>query len=449
MRCKNGISTVSDTLRLLSLYKPLEYFINLHKEYGDFIKINQGVFGATFIIYDPEIIREFMTRGKRTHRLLLRNLVGNGLFVSPTGEHWQERRSLIQQTVARPRLSTMTSSIIKSVDKYFINNWGHLANGNQPFGMLDEMKELTTQIVINLIFSDTLGKNQHEFVESVKYIVHYLDEEIFARIKFPSSWKTSRNRTFADRMAFIRKLASERLKARREKKELEDDMLQVLADAINLNTGKKWDDAGILEEIISLLVAGTETSNAGLTFIFHLLAHNPTIQNSLRININEVLGERLPSFEDIPQLNYSRRVVLEGLRLYPPAWALLRVFDEGTLFGGIKMEKNNRVWAPTYAIHRHPAYWVNPENFDPSRFLPENIKNRPQFAYFPFGGGPHQCVASELAQLEATIVVTCALQKFEVISRESMQIPLKPGIALAPVHSPQMQIKRKSLNLEK
>ncbi|MGQ0505177.1 MAG: cytochrome P450, partial [Myxococcaceae bacterium] len=158
-------------------------------------------------------------------------------------------------------------------------------------------------------------------------------------------------------------------------------------------------------------------------------------------------GERLPTFDDLPKLEYTARVIQEGMRLYPPVWMLARRSLNADKIGGFEIQPRTLIAVSPYLSHRNPAYFVNPERFDPDRFLPERFAKLPRFAYFPFGGGPHLCIGNHFAMMEAQLILAMTLQRFELASCPNQQVELEPTVTLRPRAGLRMRIFRTATTL--
>jgi cytochrome P450 len=166
------------------------------------------------------------------------------------------------------------------------------------------------------------------------------------------------------------------------------------------------------DEVMTILIAGHETGAAALAWAWHLLAEHPEVEHKLHAELQKVLGGRTPTVEDLPALSYTRMIFDEVLRLYPPAWALLRQAIEEDEIGGCRIPAGSILTVSQYVTQRHPDFWDEPEKFEPERFTPERVAARPRFAYFPFGGGARQCIGSNFALMEAQLVVATLAQHF-------------------------------------
>jgi cytochrome P450 len=173
-------------------------------------------------------------------------------------------------------------------------------------------------------------------------------------------------------------------------------------------------DQQVRDEVMTLLFAGHETTSNLLAWTWYLLASHPEVEQRLRAELDEVLGGRLPTVEDLANLPYGYRVLEETLRLYPPAWSLARKALVDDDIGGYVLPASTIILMSPYVTHRHPAFWEEPERFDPDRFTPERVAVRSRYAYFPFGGGPRQCIGNTFALMEAHLILATVAQRYRL-----------------------------------
>jgi cytochrome P450 len=192
------------------------------------------------------------------------------------------------------------------------------------------------------------------------------------------------------------------------------DLLGNLMHAQDQDTGLVFDDTGLRNQVITLLLAGYETTASALTWTFYLLSQNPDIITRLRQELGRTLNGRAPNYTDLPALEYTRMVFEESLRLRPPAWVMGRVALGDDQLDGYFVPAGTIIAISPYTVHRHPGFWDDPERFDPERFMPERSAGRHRFAYIPFGAGPRQCIGNSFAMLEAALIISMVVQGFDL-----------------------------------
>jgi cytochrome P450 len=204
------------------------------------------------------------------------------------------------------------------------------------------------------------------------------------------------------------------------------DLLSMLLAAQD-EDGSKMTDRQLRDETITLFLAGHETTASTLSWTWWLLAQNPTVEKKLHAELDAVLGGRAPAFDDLPNLAYAGHVISEALRLYPPAWGMARLAVEDHEIAGYPVKKGMGVAMAQWVVHRDPRWYDAPEEFRPERWENDLMKRLPRFAYFPFGGGPRQCIGNAFALMEATLILATIARKF--------RLRLVPGHPVVPLAS--------------
>jgi cytochrome P450 len=211
-----------------------------------------------------------------------------------------------------------------------------------------------------------------------------------------------------------------------------DDLLSLLMDVKDEASGDGMSDQQLHDEALTIFIAGHETTSVALTWCVYLLSQHPEVEKRLRGELGEVLGGRAARMDDLPALVYTRQVLDETLRLYPPAWASNRSSLSEDEICGYRIPANSSIVFSPYVIQHDPSLWEEPEAFDPDRFTAERCAERHRFAYFPFGGGPHQCIGMGFAVVEATLVLATILQHYRLELAPDYTVELKPSITLHP-----------------
>jgi cytochrome P450 len=221
------------------------------------------------------------------------------------------------------------------------------------------------------------------------------------------------------------------------------DLLALLMAVRDDESGEGLTDRELRDQVMTFIVAGQETTAVALTWTFYLLARHPQAAARLESELAEVLGGRVPQASDLPRLAYTRRAIEESLRIFPPVWGVVRDARVADEIGGYHIPARSMVVLSPYITHRHPAFWPEPERFDPDRFLPERVAERPKFAWFPFLGGPHQCIGQEFAMMELTLVVAMVAQWFRLELSPDYRLEVKPMLSLRPRGPLWMSLRRR------
>jgi cytochrome P450 len=327
-----------------------------------------------------------------------KNAIADGLLVTE-GEFWSRQRRIMRPAFHQQRLFQlghgMTEATLEMLDR-----WEALGEDTEPVDMADEMHKLTLRITTTSLFgADLLQKMEDavtQFQRGLGLMVTPDRPEFVAAVKE------------------LEAVTYQIIEERRRNPADSADLLSMLLEARDEETGEGMTDLQLRNEMMTLILAGHETTGNALTWTYHLLAQNPEATDRMRMELVAVLGDRIPTHEDLPALSYTRRVLDESLRLYPPAWIVGRRALGADRLGETDIEAGSVVAMSPYIVQRHPAYWDDPERFVPDRFTKDKVAGRRPFAYFPFGGGPRLCIGHNMALIEAQLVLATAARRFDV-----------------------------------
>ncbi len=342
----------------------------------------------------------------------LRLFLGNGLFTSD-GEFWRRQRRLAQPAFHRRRVATF-GDLMTDATREMLDRWQPRAERGQPLEVAREFMRLTMEVVTRALFSTSVERD----VDTIGRAIATLLKEVTFRFTFPFypplRVPTPRNRRFLAARAALDRIVYRIIAERRRRPAEHDDLLAILMEARDEQTGEGMSDRQLRDEVITLFLAGHETTANALTWASYLLSTHVEPARRLRAEVDETLRGRAPTAADVPNLTYTRMVIDETLRLYPPAWVTSRRAIEDDTVCGYRIPADATVSISPYVTHRDPTLWENPEGFDPERFVPEGSAGRPHYAYFPFGGGPRQCIGKGFALMESTLVLALLAQRYEL-----------------------------------
>jgi cytochrome P450 len=222
-----------------------------------------------------------------------------------------------------------------------------------------------------------------------------------------------------------------------------DDLLALLMRAADEQTGDRMSDQQLRDESMTMLIAGHETVASALAWTWDLLARNPEAETKLHEELARELGGRAATAEDLPRLKYTEMVFQEAMRLYPPAWIISRKAGADDEIGGYAIPKGALVVTSPYVTQRMPELWPDPARFRPERFSPEESAGRHRYAYYPFGGGPRQCIGNGFAMTEAAIIIAAIAQRYTLSNASDHPVAVEPGVTLRPKHGLEMIIERR------
>jgi cytochrome P450 len=222
------------------------------------------------------------------------------------------------------------------------------------------------------------------------------------------------------------------------------DLLTLLLEALDTDGSEQMTEMQLRDEVMTILLAGHETTANALVWSWHYIAANPEVEERLRAEVDSVLGGRQPGLADLGGLKYTRMVFDEALRLRPPVWALFRCPLTDDEAGGYRVPSFTTIILSPYVTHRHPEFWDDAERFDPERFLPERVAGRPRYAFFPFGGGPRMCLGAEFATMEGVLALASIAQEFQIEAVPGHTVELEPLITLRPAGGLPMILRRRN-----
>lgn len=413
--------------------RPLGLFTEL-RDFSPVAELKLLVFPA-YAITHPEGIRHVLVDGANKYKKgrafhPLKPLLGGGLFIAE-GAPWKKNRRLMQPSFHRERIARLAATMVDATAKR-MDRWEGAVRTGSALDMHGEMMELTMSVVARCLFSSDVADAANELHE----VMNFLSVEMHDRSRSMNPLKTvlptESNRQFKKAVAALDRVIYGFIAERRARPEQAEDLLDMLIAARDEATGETLSDVELRDEMITMFLAGHETSANALAWAFHLLATHPEVAARARAEIAEHLGTRTPGSADLPKLKYLARVLEESLRLYPPGWIQARETIEEDVVMGYRLKKGRMVLLCNYVVQRDPRFWDHPDTFDPDRFLPERAQGRPRGATIPFGMGQRMCIGSNFAQMEAMLILTMALQRFELELATDMPVEPEALITLRP-----------------
>ncbi len=367
---------------------------------------------------------------------ILATFLGNGLLTSEE-DFWRRQRKLAQPAFYKQRLALMTDMMAQETE-VLVNDW-RKHDAAQPRDISKDMLRLTLNIVTKALFSTDVGDRVAGISAALDDIMHFADQTLKSFIRLPLKYPTPRNVKFLSAVRKVEEVIygiinGRRAEIQRNPDARYDDLLDMLMRTQDEETGETMSDGQLRDEVTTIFMAGHETTANALSWALFLLAMHPEIAQKIRKESNEVLTKKGTStFEKARELRYTMQVVQEVLRLYPPAWVISRRSLAEDQIGPYVFPADSYFLVSPYTLHRRPEYWNEPEVFNPDRFSEENSKERPTYAYLPFGGGPRLCIGNNFAMLEMQLVLAILLRDFgvELLSPNQVIEP-EPMVTLRP-----------------
>jgi long-subunit acyl-CoA synthetase (AMP-forming)/cytochrome P450 len=408
----------------------LEAYLEATRRHGDVVCVDARL--PSFLLSHPEHVRHVLQENQQNYRQNLRKriLMGRQSLALSSGEEWRQRRRLMQALFRPPRLHRLVPKMTRASGE-LVARWQGAAGRGEQVDVAAAMAALTLDILIDGLLGDEAGEGGR-LRRAVSTAFDYFNERARRGRTLPIAVPTARHLRLLRSLAELKAAVTETVAARRTAGNPENDLLSMLIAAHDEQTDQVMDDEQLKDELMMLLVMGHMTTAMAITWTWHLLARHPDVDDRVRSEIAAVVGARPPELRDVAGLTYTRRVIEETLRLYPPSWVLSRIAREDDEIGGYRIPAGAVVQLSPYVTHRRPELWESPERFDPDRFLPERAAARPRFSYYPFGGGPRVCIARDLALLELPLILATVAQAYHLRAVPGRRVLPLTGIVLQP-----------------
>jgi cytochrome P450 len=413
---------------------PLQFLTNAARQYGDVVCLRLGPRQAYFLSH-PDHIAYVLQTNHRNYRKssmveALRPFLGTGLATSD-GDLWRRQRRLIQPAFHRQQIANLMTTVIEATAAC-LDRWHARASPSAPLDIVHEMMHLTGTIIVKALFGSTLRDPEGTILDDFQVVTHYSLQRILAWTAWSAHVPTIKRRRYRHALRRLEETVWDIIDARRRSSASPDDLLSMLLGACDPETGGQMSNQQLRDEIMTMFFAGHETTGLALTWMWYLLARHPEVAVSVRGELATVLQGRAPTVQDLPNLRYTRMVIHETLRLYPPSWILSRAPIADDVIGGYHVPAHTTVLFSQYVTHRHPGFWVHPDQFAPERFAPECLADRPRFAYFPFSGGPRQCIGEPLALMEIHCILAMIAQRHHLALLPGHQVTPAAVLTLQP-----------------
>jgi len=385
--------------------------------YGDLVRYQLGPVRVHGVSH-PALAQAVFIEGKEFFGKLgpdnpLRLVLGDGLLTSSDNESWLRHRRMMQPIFHRSRIAHLFEGMFSCADA-MLTRWQSQLQPGATFDVHQEMMRVTLDIVSQTLFSTNILNDLDKIgPETVNFTIDYAFQRLQNPFSPPTRWPTPRNRRFQQTMRDLDALLYRIIAARRGSAP-QADLLDMLLAARDEESGQGMNDKEMRDEVITILAAGHETTAITLTWTWYLLSQHPHILRQMQAEIDTVLAGRKPTLADLASLPYTLQVFEESMRLYPSAPIIPRLTTAATTLGGYALPAGSRVLVNVYNIHHHPAFWDEPERFDPDRFAPAHKQQQHRFAYLPFGAGPHLCIGNHFALMEAHLLLILIAQQYEL-----------------------------------
>ncbi len=392
---------------------PLGFFTKLATDYGDVVCYRPAPDPA-YLINHPDFVRHVLVDNNRNYSKdtytnhIFHTAVAGGLLTSE-GEVWRKQRRMMQPAFHHTRLEPLDTMIAEATDA-MLERWRTNEKLSQPVDVAQEMSALTLTVTTRALFGVNLGDEVLRVGELVNNAIDHLEKPSDPRVQ--SSVRS------------LNEIVDRIIQSRKQDFKDGGDLLSSMILARDSETGESMTDEQLRSQILTLMLAGYDTTASALSWTWYLLSQNPSAADRLQQEVRHVLGDRAPRYADLEQLPYARMVLNESLWLYPPAWTLGRRALGEDEIGGYYVAPGTVLAICIYTLHRHPGFWTDPETFQPERFSAESSASRHRFAYVPFGAGPRQCLGNTFGLMEASLIIAGVSRRY--------QLRLAPGTGVHP-----------------
>ncbi|MCC6893057.1 MAG: cytochrome P450 [Anaerolineae bacterium] len=433
-----SIATIR-TLLSGAKFDMFEFSLEAQKQFGDY---NFTKFGwvTFYLISDPAVAHEILVnQPEKFHKIKLIKyalgpFLGNGLLTSE-GDFWKKQRKLAQPAFHFKRIENY-ATVMTEYAQRMLHSW----KTGETRQLEREMMKLTLNIVAKTLFDADVTKDADHVGELLTRILEASNDRMNAGVQLPDWLPLPKTRQMYRDVAELDIIIQRFIDARRANGEDKGDLLSMLLQARD-DDGSPMSDQQLRDELMTIFLAGHETTAMALTWTWYVLMTHPEILAKVKAEVDAALGDRPATLADLANLKYSEMVLKESMRLYPPVSSAGREPIEDIEIGGYTLPKGSLVTIAIYAMHRNPEIFENPETFDPERFSPENEKKIPRYAYLPFGAGPRVCIGNSFAMMEARLILATMVQHADLTLVPGQKIEPKQLVTIRPANGMAVTVK--------
>lgn len=417
-------------LNIVEFFQNQVRFVEWLKDrYGDMVFVGFGE-QKFYIIGDPQWATEVLVSKNQSFikdqaTRDISQITGNGLLTSH-GDHWKRQRKLAAPALKRKHIAHYATQMVETT-KSHSKTYGHLDTHH----VLEEMMSITLDIVVRTLFNVSIPSQQEAFKEAIDTLFEDFDRQKHSFWRFvPRPMQRHHIDAFERAKQAVDDLVYHVIKTRRQE-EPGDDLLSMLIQAQD-ESGQGMTDEQLRDEVITMFIAGHETTALTLTYALYELGHRPQLQAQIHEELDAIIGSDAPNVTHVRQLPLLDALIKESLRLYPPAWAMGRQAIEDVQIGPWHVPEGSQVILSPWNMHRDERWFDRPLEFDPTRWLDGLEKQLPRHAYMPFGGGQRICIGNHFAKMEAILILATILQQYRIKGQQHEQLEYTSAITLRP-----------------
>jgi cytochrome P450 len=363
------------------------------------------------------------------------DLLGEGLLLSE-GDTWRKQRELAQPAFLMSRLSGLSDQMV-DYTVGMLDDW----TGGEVVNVHLEMARLTVKIIVEAMFGSTIDDERVRTVqENLEPLGSRFEPNPF-RFAIPDWAPTKENREYKRALSTIEEVVWDLIDEREGTQDGDgEEPMDLLSILLRARAEGRQTDENLRDEMVTMLLAGHDTTALTLTYTWYLLSQHPEVEARVHEELDSLLGGDRPTFADVRQMEYTEAVLNEAMRLYPPVYTIFREPQVDVRLGGYRIPEGSAVMLSQWAVHRSPRYWDDPLEFDPDRWLDERADDRPRFAYFPFGGGPRFCIGKQLSLLEARLILGTVCQEYRLEYERDEPFDLRGSLTMHPRQPMEMRL---------
>ena len=410
--------------------------------YGDVVRLHIGE--PTFLLNNADDVKHvFVTNPDnydKTPRMVTprgKRLSGAGLLTSLGPDHLRQRL-MLQPVFYRKSIESFGAMIARTLEDR-LAGW----KSGMELDVADDMMSLAQTNIIRTVFGMSFNDAGGKLAAAVTVRRQYMEHVFFSLFPFPEYLPTPIVWAYRTAMQRIDETIYCAIRERRQANALRQDLLSSLL-RVTYEDGTRMTDTQVHDEALTLLITGYETIGEALAWTWYLLASHADVEANVLTELREVLDGRTPAVEDVGKLRYTGMVLAESMRLYPPTWIVVRMArHDDVLPSGVMIPAGSKLYLCQYVMHRNPRYFPDPERFNPERFSEEAKKQRPPFAYFPFGGGARVCIGESFAKMQGILVLAAVAQRFKLRLVSGQQVVPEPKMTLRPRNGLRVRVERR------
>jgi len=409
----------------------LAAYLDAIGRHGEIFCVNESENSRLFLVSHPEHVKHVLQDNQTNYRQNTRKkvLMGGKSLALSAGEGWRRRRRVMQPIFNLQRLAALAPKIVAGTES-MVERWREPARRGEPLDVAEEMIGLTLDLLIESLLGTAVDRGGLR--RTVTTAFEYFNDRVRNPKPLPVAIPTPRNLRLLKSLRDLKQAVGNTIASHRESGEPAGDLLSMMLAARDEQTGEVMNPEQLVDELMMLLVMGHMTTAMAATWTWYILSRQPEADERVRAEIAEVVGDRPAEFKDVARLVYTRMVIEETLRLYPPSWGFARFTLGDDEIGGYHIPAGSVLTLSPWVTHRRPELWPDADRFDPERFNPKRLGERPRFAYYPFGGGPRVCIARDMALMELPLILATVAQRFRLRAVAGHAVVPVQGLTLRP-----------------